>query len=224
MQTRPIQATQTLAELAVAHPGASRVLHDYGLDYCCGGRRTLEQACDERRLNADDVLQSIQQLDASNRKAPDWPSLPLASFTQSIIDLYHEPLRIEFPSLIALAERVESRHAGKAECPVGLAQHLRSVHEAVLMHLDKEEQVLFPMIAAGHGQQTVGPIHVMEDEHHEHAANLRKIRQLAHDFHVPDEACSSWRALYMRLEALEADLMEHIHLENNILFPRALCE
>jgi regulator of cell morphogenesis and NO signaling len=98
------------------------------------------------------------------------------------------------------------------------------VHASVLEHLAKEEQVLFPMIQAGHGRHASGPVQAMEHEHHDHAASLKRIRDLAHDLVPPQEACTSWRVLYLRLNQLEADLMEHIHLENNVLFPRALYE
>jgi regulator of cell morphogenesis and NO signaling len=214
----------TLAEIAVTHPAASRVFHGHGLDYCCGGQRSLDEACRERQLDAAAVLRQIQEQESSRGESPDWSTRPLDQLTRFIIEHYHEPLRNELPELVALAEKVERRHADKDSCPSGLAAHLRAVHEAVLMHLEKEEQVLFPMIAGGSGSHAGGPIHVMEDEHHEHAHNLRRTRELAHDLVPPEEACTSWRALYLRLEELEAELMEHIHLENNVLFRRALCE
>ena len=130
--------------------------------------------------------------------------------------------RLELPELVALAEKVEDRHAEKSTCPRGLAAHLGQVHEAVLSHLAKEEEILFPMIVDGLGARAGSPIQVMEHEHLDHARNLRRTRELAHDFVPPQEACTTWQALYLRLDNLEAELMEHIHLENNVLFPRAL--
>lgn len=214
----------TLAEIAVTHPAASSVFHGLGLDYCCGGQRPLEEACHERQLDPAVVVREIEQRELSNVETRDWTTVPLEQITQHIIENYHEPLRKELPELIALADKVERVHADKESRPAGLASHLRDVLEAVLAHLEKEEQVLFPMIAKGQGGHAGGPIHVMEDEHHEHAHNLKRTRELAHDLRPPAEACTSWRALYLRLEQLEADLMEHIHLENNVLFRRALCE
>jgi regulator of cell morphogenesis and NO signaling len=117
---------------------------------------------------------------------------------------------------------VQTRHAEKSSCPRGLRAHLEQVHSAVLEHLAKEEQVLFPMILAGRGRNTVAPIAVMESEHRDHAENLRKTRQLTADLVVPEDACPTWKALYLRLGELESELMEHIHLENNILFRRVL--
>ena len=103
-------------------------------------------------------------------------------------------------------------------CVVDLA----TMREAVLEHLDKEEQVLFPMILRGHGRLAVGPVHVMEIEHDEHGRNLQELRRLTGDMQPPAHACPTWRALYLGLQQLERELMEHIHLENNVLFRRAL--
>ncbi|MFB3855420.1 MAG: iron-sulfur cluster repair protein YtfE [Vicinamibacterales bacterium] len=212
----------TLAELATSHPAASRVFHDLGLDFCCGGRRPLAEACEERGLDAATVIEAIE---AEERKAPDaprWDIRPIPELVSFIVEHYHARLRSELPELIALAAKVEDRHADKPSRPVGLRDHLQSVHQAVLSHLAKEEQVLFPMIVSGMGRMAAGPVRVMEVEHDDHARNLARTRALTADLTAPAEACASWRALYLRLGELEADLMEHIHLENNVLFPRVL--
>ncbi len=213
-----------LAQLATEHPGASRVLHARGLDYCCGGQRSLEDACQERGLDPDEILQEIAAQSRSPLKEHSCAELPLRDLTRFIVEHYHESLRRELPEFVALAEKVETKHAAKASCPTGLAAHLRECHAAMLDHMEKEEQILFPLISSGMGNQTAGPVQVMEDEHREHALNLQRTRELTGDFSPPAEACTSWRALYLRLHELEAELMEHIHLENNVLFPRALCE
>ena len=112
-------------------------------------------------------------------------------------------------------------NAGSA-CPRGLRVHLENIHAAVLDHVAKEEQILFPLILSGRGRLAGGPVHVMEQEHQDHGANLGVTRQMTANLTPPPEACATWRALYVRLDAFEAELMDHIHLENNILFPRAL--
>ena len=147
---------------------------------------------------------------------------PLAELVDFIESHYHRRLREELPELVALALKVESRHAEKASCPRGLRAHLEGVHQAVLEHLAKEEQVLFPMIRGGRGRMAAGPIDVMESEHVDHAENLQQIRRLTAELTAPEEACPTWRALYLRLGELERELMEHIHLENNVLFRRVL--
>lgn len=215
---------KALSELAVSHPGASRVFHRRGIDYCCGGKRTLSDACRDLNLDVDEVVRDILDQDVPEGSQPNWEERPLEELVEFIVERYHKSLRTEIPDLILLAEKVEDRHRDKEACPHGLAQHLKNVHRAVLEHLAKEEQVLFPMIQSGQGKFSSGPVAAMEHEHREHAVNLGRIRELAKNFELPAEACTSWKALYLRLEQLEAELMEHIHLENNILFPRALCE
>lgn len=141
---------------------------------------------------------------------------------EHILETYHAPLRPELARLQQMAARVEKVHGDKPECPRGLAAHLLDIVEEVESHLAKEEQILFPMILAGQGRAAFGPVTVMSREHDDHADNLRKTRELTGDLVPPSCACTTWRALYLGLEQLEVDLMEHIHLENNILFPRAL--
>jgi len=211
----------TLSEIATQHPAASRVLHRHGLDFCCGGRRPFVEACIERGLEADAVLAEIETEDAGEPPAG-WDARPLADLIEHLVGFYHRRLREELPELVRLAARVETRHGAKASCPHGLAAHLTTMHEAVLEHLAKEERILFPLILAGRGAQAAAPINVMEVEHEDHRATLLQTRQLTAGLVAPPEACATWRALYLRLEDLERELMEHIHLENNVLFCRAL--
>lgn len=219
MSTHP--AYVTLADLAVVLPAASRVFHRHGLDFCCHGGRPLAVACAERGLDPAAVLAEIDG-EQADPAAPRWDERPLAELADHIEAHYHRRLRAELPELVALAAKVEAAHADKPSCPRGLRAHLAAVHESVLSHLAKEEQMLFPMIRAGRGRLAVAPIHVMETEHADHGQDLRRTRELTADLVAPPEACSSWRALYLRLHALEAELMEHIHLENNVLFRRVL--
>jgi regulator of cell morphogenesis and NO signaling len=215
--------TSTLAELATTHPAASRVFQRYGLDYCCGGRKPLADVCRSKGLDPDAVIHAIEAEEATV-DLPRWDAAPLADLIRFIVERYHATLRTELPALIALALRVESRHGDKATCPRGLRAHLEDMHAAVLEHLAKEERILFPMILAGEGVRAGGPIRVMQEEHEHHGENLTGVRALTNNLTPPAEACPTWRALYLRLATLEADLMDHIHLENNVLFPRALHE
>ncbi len=216
-----LSANSTLADLAVSHPAASRVFHRHGLDFCCHGRRPLADACAERGLASESVIAEIAA-EAAVSPGESWSARPLAELVRHIVDHYHQRLRVELPELISLAAKVESRHGEKPSCPRGLRAHLEEVYQAVLEHLAKEEQILFPMIVAGRLQHAAGPVHVMEAEHDDHGVALRRTRALTADLVAPAEACPTWRALYLRLDAFEAELMEHIHLENNVLFRRAL--
>ncbi len=216
-------STTTLAELAITNPGASRVFLKHGLDFCCHGRRPLEEACREKGLDPSAILHEISDEEANGNLA-ELARKPIAELADFIEGHYHKRLRAELPELIAMADKVERVHAEKLTCPRGLATHLRMIHEAILDHMAKEEQVLFPLIRSGNRHRAGAPIRVMEQEHEDHGRNLEYLRALTHEFVAPAEACATWKALYLRLHRLSDELMEHIHLENNVLFPRVLCE
>ncbi len=212
---------QSLADLALTVPAASRVFRQYRLDFCCGGKRSIADACAERGLDANTVLAEIQ--DYRNQPIDvDWRSVPLARLVNHILANFHDAHRRELVDLVELARKVERVHGDKPSVPAGLAAHLASMRDALEIHMQKEEQILFPAILMGRGIQMSGPTMVMEQEHDEHALKLETLRKLTNDFTPPAEACTSWRALFLRCEQLEADVMAHVHLENHVLFPRAL--
>lgn len=219
-----ITQTSTLSDLAIRIPAASRVFRDFGLDFCCHGQRPLDQACSERGIDPDEVLAEIEKAGPSNDPpATHWLEAPLDELCDFIETRYHAKLREELPALRELAAKVDEAHADHEARPVDLSSLLAAIHTAVLEHLDKEEQVLFPAIRQGVGRGAAGPVQCMEAEHDEHGKNLARLRRMTNDFAPPEDACPTWRALYLRLDELEAELMEHINLENNVLFPRALC-
>ncbi len=207
----------TLAELATEHPAASRVFQRYGLDFCCKGLRSLDSACAERGLDPQAILAEIESAPSPGRPTDESSEQLVAR----LVEHYHRRLREELPQLVSMASKVERVHSKRAACPAGLAEQLTRMQEELLFHMAKEEKVLFPLILSGRGGLH-GPVQVMEAEHRDHAANLERLRELAHDFVAPPEACATWRALYLRLEDFERELMEHVHLENHVLFPRAL--
>lgn len=217
--TVSIDSSATLSQLAISVPAASRVFKRHKLDFCCSGRRPLAEACRDLGLDPESVLEELErEASKTTEAAAEYASAD--ELIDHILERYHEPLRQELPELIAMAKRVEVRHGDKPACPRGLAQHLVAMHAEVLDHLAKEEQILFPSIRSG--MPVRGPVAVMQREHDDHGASLRQTRELTTDLVPPAGACATWRALYLRLAELESELMDHIHLENNILFPRAL--
>ena len=217
-----IEPTSTLKKIATELPAATRVFARYRLDFCCHGQRSLAEACAEKGIDPESLAEEIER--ASTRSPLEsWAGRPLGELVDFILKRYHAGLREEVAGLVALAEKVERVHAQKPTCPRGLATHLGQVLSALESHLDKEEQILFPLIRAG-GVDARMPILVMRREHEDHGASLSRTRELANDLVAPPEACGSWRALYQGLVRLETDLMEHIHLENNVLFPGAIGE
>jgi regulator of cell morphogenesis and NO signaling len=213
---------QSLGDLVTAFPAAAKVLQRYRLDYCCGGQQSLDEACAAENIDPEAVLRDIEVAGAGAVDVARWDRRPLDELVQHILDRYHAPLRVELPRLIELAGQVERAHADKPRCPSGLADLLTEVKAAVEGHLVKEEQILFPLIVAGRGPTAHMPVQVMMQEHEDHGKSLRRIRELTSDLTVPEHACASWRELYRALGELAVELMDHIHLENNILFPRAL--
>lgn len=219
----PLQTSSTLADLAVAFPAASRVFRRHGLDYCCHGRRPVSEACAERGLDAAALLSEVS---AESRAASDvetWSDRPLPELVERIVNWYHARLRNELPLLLQMARKVEAVHAEKTTVPAGLAEHLGALSLTLLDHLEKEERDLFPILLSGRSGAPSVTIVALEREHEDVALALQKTRALTTDLLPPAEACTTWRALYLRLDELEAELMEHVHLENNVLFRRALC-
>ena len=223
MLTDKISPTHTLADLAVTRSGAARVFHRHGLDFCCHGHVSLADTCAAKELDLDALVAEIEAAEASaDEPFERWDEAAPELLIEHLLTRFHEEHRAELPRLIEMAEKVERVHADKETCPRGLTAHLRGMAVALEEHMQKEEQVLFPMIQAGRGRMAAMPIQMMELEHKDHGANLDQLRALAHDFEPPAEACTTWRALYDGLAALVRDLMQHIHLENNVLFPKAL--
>ena len=212
----------TLAELAVTHPAAARVFYANRLDFCCCGKRPLGEACRERGLDADAILDEIRRAEATAEPTVRWELVPLPALVDHIVTHYHHRLRAALPHLVEMARMIELRHRNNASCPVGLAALLERVQQSTLDHMEKEEVILFPTITRRAGAHVAGPVSVMEREHEHHKEDLQRIRALTADLTPPAEACTTWRALYVGLQQLEQELMEHIHLENNVLFSRAI--
>ena len=220
----PITEDMKVGQLATEHPLATRVFARHGIDYCCGGGKPLEEVCVEKGLVAESILEEIRrELAAPGASEESWEEAPLGELIDHILVAYHAPLREEMPRLEMMARKVLDVHRDKD--PERLSE-LVSVYVGLKAELDqhmmKEEQILFPMIKAGQGAMAAGPIFVMNQEHESAGGALRRLRELTDDYEVPAEACNTWRALWHGLAALEESLHLHIHLENNILFPRAL--
>jgi len=211
----------SLAELATTRPGAANVFWRHGLDFCCHGQITLGEACRARGLEAEALVEELSAAGAGGGFER-WDRRPLAELVMHLLERYHARHRADLPPLLEMARKVERVHAAKADVPRGLAELIARVADELEQHMLKEEQVLFPLILSGRGRMAGMPVQAMEREHEDHGRNLAALRALTHDHVPPAEACNTWRALYLGLAELERELMQHIHLENNVLFPRAL--
>lgn len=212
----------TLGDLACNIPGATRVFHEFHLDFCCGGRKSLRQAAAESGIDTAQVQARLLALDPQAEPEEQWRDAAPAHLIDHLLLRYHAIHRQQLPELIRLAARVEQVHGNRAECPAGLTELLLDMQQELECHMQKEEQVLFPMILRGGGPMTGGPISVMRFEHDQHGDALARLEALTDGIRAPRGACNTWQALYRGLNELRVDLMQHIHLENNLLFPRAL--
>lgn len=211
-----------VGEIAATLPGATAIFRQHKIDFCCGGARPLAEVCAERGLAVETMVGELQKLSAGRDRVAGWQDRPLSELIEHILANYHEKHRVDLPELIRLASRVEAVHRDNPNCPTGLAAALRETQTELEQHMQKEEQILFPMIGRGMGAMADGPISVMQHEHDEHGERLRRLEKLAHNLQLPPDACNTWRATYAGVRGLINDVMEHIHLENNVLFPRAL--
>ncbi|TNE89041.1 MAG: hypothetical protein EP330_12640 [Deltaproteobacteria bacterium] len=152
----------------------------------------------------------------------DWTTAPLDELIHHILEQHHRPLDDELPRLAALAAKARAAHPEAGRDLRVVEDLLADITEDILDHMPKEEQVLFPMILRGQGHRAAMPVHVMGQEHTSLRSLLRRLQVATDDFHAPPEACRSWVMLWEGLEALVVDLVQHMHLEDQILFPRAL--
>ncbi|HVY94773.1 MAG TPA: iron-sulfur cluster repair di-iron protein [Bryobacteraceae bacterium] len=231
------QATEkTVREIAAENPSSVRVFEKLGIDYCCGGRRPLAEACAEAGVPVERALDLLANAAPPEDAAETaWNTAPFTALTAHIVARYHETARNEIPRIEALAHKVKSRHGSAHPELSDIGELFLSLAHELSTHMMKEEQVLFPFIERIEAAEQQGrpipampfgsvarPIAVMTADHDDAGALLARIRELSSGFAIPDGACPSYRALYSALEEFERDMHRHIHLENNILFPRAI--
>ena len=228
----------TVREVVVENPAATRVFERFGIDYCCGGNQALEQACQRAGVSYDEVVDSLEMEEEASRtskRVHDWQSEPLSELIAHIKNTHHKYTREETLRLAALLRKVCSVHGKNHPELHGIRETFGWLSQELMTHLMKEEMVLFPYIEkmeesviqsepvlpAPFGS-VQNPVAMMEYEHDSAGAALRSIRKASSDFAPPADACISYQTLYKALADFEADLHQHIHLENNILFPRAI--
>lgn len=228
-----ITAETTVAEIATTTPETIRVFQQHHIDFCCGGKIPLEAACKARGLDVDLILTDLQAVLAPPASQPDWASASLKALVEHIQRTYHAPLRIELPRLRAMLDKVVSRHGDQlSETLLPLQQTFVRLQRDLLDHMAKEDRVLFPFVVALESgvpqfvadaeERVKAPIAMMEAEHEDAGAALAFIRETTGDYTPPEWACPTFRGLYYGLAQLETEMHMHVHLENNILFPRAL--
>ena len=219
----------TLAALVTANPATARILERHQLDYCCGGSRSLEQACAERQLDPAAVLAELEAVQPTT--APEWTTMTVAALVDHIESTHHRFLHEELPRLAALTDKVVDVHGSRHPELHNVKISFTALRDDLEPHLMKEEQVLFPMIRELAAATTVptfhcgtlaNPIRMMLLEHDRAGELLADLRGLTTGFEPPADACASYQALYRGLAEVEADTHLHVHKENNVLFPAVL--
>ena len=218
----PVDPTRTVAELVLDRPARSRVLERLGLDYCCGGKRTLSDACDARGLDPQNVAAALDAVDdAEAPEAVDWTQAPIADLCDHIVDVHHARLRKELPRLSALLEKVVRAHGAERPELADVRAAFDGMSAELEGHMADEETRLFP--ACRHAEP-LGPddLSMLEDEHADTGAALARLHSLTDGYDLSRALCNTHRATLDGLRELELDLHQHIHEENNVLFPRVL--
>ena len=218
----------TVAQLAVSKPGAVSVFTRYDIDYCCGGHRTLEDACrrkglDPERIEAE-IMQSERTTGSHVLRPENWSASFLADY---IVQNHHSYVRKSIPEIQRLLDKVCDAHGSDLVELVQIRKAFLDLSEELMQHMDKEETILFPAIQKSDLSQNPlpasalrAPVGVMEREHAIAGDLIKQIRALSDNYTAPEYACPTFQVTYQKLQQFDADLMQHIHLENNVLFTR----
>jgi regulator of cell morphogenesis and NO signaling len=230
--------TKTVGEVALEVPSAARVFEKFKIDYCCGGERTLPAACRDAGADVDKVLVMLESAAKSQTRdgaAKDFQAMTLAELIRHILDTHHAHEREEIKHIGSLLERVCAAHGDRHEELGRVRALFMELSADMEPHMQKEERILFPyMLALEESARrkspppfapfgsVENPIRMMLHEHDTVGQILRELRAASNDYFVPEDVCTSYQLLFRALEDFEQDIHRHVHLENNLLFPRAL--
>lgn len=225
--TGQTQVGQFVAE----QPGRFRIFQDHGIDFCCGGKRTLEEVCREKGLNTDQMLGELVGYRQGEGDSEIWTDRPLTELCDHIEATHHAFLRDMMPRLSVMAQKVANAHGARHAEMLEVQQVFEGLWAEMQSHMMKEERILFPGIraleagdagACSHCGSVQNPIRVMEHEHDNAGAALETMHKLTGGYQAPADACNTFKALLAGLAELEANMHQHVHKENNVLFPRAI--
>jgi regulator of cell morphogenesis and NO signaling len=228
-------AETTIRDIVASDFRAAAVFHKFGIDFCCGGGATLSEACEKNSLNASQVLDALGHACATpDAGAPRFNAWDVQTLVSYIVSNHHAYVREALPTIHAHAHKIASVHGQNHPELLEVASLFDGVADEMTSHMMKEERILFPYIVAlgQSAQQGVpappapfgsvsNPIRMMEHEHESAGAAMARIRELTGAYVPPADGCTTYRITLQELAAFEADLHAHVHLENNILFPKA---
>jgi len=223
---------RTIGELVAERPARARVFEGFKIDYCCGGKKPLADACQAKGIDPQVVLNMLRIVDESApTEERDWSKATITELCDNIESTHHAYLKRDFPRLEFMARKVAGRHGDHHPELVELRDTFLAMKDEMEQHMLKEEQILFPLCRKlDQGQATAGahcgsvqnPIRVMMQEHDDTGHALEKMRELTNGFTPPEDACNTYRAYFDALAELERDMHRHVHKENSVLFPKAV--
>ncbi len=226
--------TKSLAQIVNNNHRAANVFEKYHLDFCCKGKRTLQQACSESELKVEDIIAELKKNEQGDKVSINYNNLSLSQLAAYIVSTHHEYVTKEMPAIAMYLQKVAAKHGTHHPEMLKVFEIFMALKQEMEQHMQKEEEVLFPRIKELEKQLGAGnqpqisisylksPINMMEHEHDHAGAALAEIRQLTSNYNLPTDACTTYRLSFAALEAFELDLHQHVHLENNILFPKAI--
>lgn len=226
-----IDSNLPISKIAVSNKGAVDIFYKYGLDFCCQGFETLNDLCEKKNLSKDQIIAEIEAMESNQNDSEFldsyWNQLGVDSkiaLVNHIEENYHSKLKESVPLIISLAEKVENVHQGNPSVPVGLSNDLKLFWTKLLDHIQREEEVIFQLIKNGLAEQARMPVNVRMMEHESYRNSIQNLKNYFIKYPLPQDACNSWRTLFMKLEEFIKEVQIQIHLENNILFPKILAK
>jgi regulator of cell morphogenesis and NO signaling len=229
-----ISPATTIGDIVARDLRSATVFARHGIDFCCGGGRSLGEACRAQGLDAQAIARELAEAAEASGTAADATGWPLDRLVDHIVATHHAYVRAQVPVIRGYTAKLAAKHGERVPPLVQIGRVFDALASGLLRHMDKEEGILFPYIEAMAAAKdsctraartpfgTIqNPIRMMELEHQEAADHLWHLRALTGNFQPPAEACTTWRACYAALADFERDLHEHVHLENHVLFPAA---
>jgi regulator of cell morphogenesis and NO signaling len=218
-------SSKTLSQIVTDNYQTARVFEKYSLDFCCKGKRSLESACVEFNLPIEDILDELSEMLGDNEKVIHFEEMSLAELTAYIVRVHHTYVKLNAPMILNYVLKVATKHDSRYPYMIEVYTQFSELIAELLDHMEKEEKVLFPQLVAIEKNSTEASITEaiadFEDDHSHSGSIMENISRLTNNYEAPEQACTTFRLALQSLKAFQEDLHKHVHLENNILFPKA---
>jgi len=223
-----IQPTDRIGDIVASYPNTAEVFKQFRIDFCCGGNKPLQQVMQEHNIDQDALMERLGVAATARTKAAiDWTALSSGALIDHIIRYHHEYLRTTLPTLSGYVKKVAHVHGPHHRELFQVYEWFETLREEMMQHMEKEEKEDFPAVLAyetdpseAKREQLLSVLDSLKQEHEQSGDLLKKIRAITQDYTLPEDACTTFQLTYAKLQELEADMFQHIHLENNILFQR----